>query len=89
MPDIDTSLLGQMAAEVMGELEAQYDADKFKIRTVAIVVEMDSPETGSFVVRCSDDRPWSQRAFLDEAIEMIDRRRELEWQRIRDQDDDS
>lgn len=73
---IDTSVLGQLAAEVMDEVLAAYgEEEDFTLRTAAVIVEVDSARSGHIIVKCSDDRPWVLEAFMGEAIDMVGRMR--------------
>lgn len=73
---IDTTLLGHMTAITMDDIAEHFVDDDQTIRTVMIIVEVDSPTAGEFVIRSTDDRPWVQEAFLDEAARVIARMRD-------------
>lgn len=69
---IDTSAVGTIAAEMMDQIAERYGADAH-IDTVAIIVEVDMPDTegrpGWTAVdyRCSDTRRWVQLGFFEAA----------------------
>lgn len=75
---IDTTPLGTLTATMMESISADFGED-FQIRTVALVVEVDSPDVDQILVRCSDDRSWLLQALLHEAIDTVEEtRREAE-----------
>lgn len=71
--EIDTSMLGEIAAEAMERIAADF-GDAATIRTVAIIAEIDVHDATHFYVASSDDRPWMQMAFLEQGIENIENR---------------
>lgn len=80
---IDTTPLGSLTAQMMEAIAADF-GDDFQIRTVALVVEVDSAETDQILVRCSDDRSWLLAALLNEAIDTVEATRES----LADREDD-
>jgi len=64
---VDTTQVGSLAANVMEHIEDKYDDDT-TVRTVAIVVEVDTGDSTTIVTRCNDDRSWVQMRFLEEAL---------------------
>lgn len=61
---------------LMGEMRAHIERvadDPTAIRECAIVVEIGKGRRGPIVVSCSDPRPWVGKAFLQAAIDEIDR----------------
>lgn len=71
---IDCTSLGTMSASMMEAIGTDF-GDEYRIRTVALVVEVDSDESNQILVRCSDDRSWLLAAFLNEALETVDETR--------------
>lgn len=67
--------LGQLVAEAMEQIEAHY-GDTATFRTAALIVELDLPDSTELLVTATDDRPWCQIAFLDEALASLERRRD-------------
>jgi hypothetical protein len=84
---VDTTLLGQITANTMEKIADLFDGETFHIRTVALVVEVDSPEAGKLVIECSDDRPWVLGALLNEAWESVNRMRQEAYDRLDDNDE--
>lgn len=84
---MDTSLVGQMTAQLMESLADRHDNDEATLRTVLIVCEVDYPDSTTLQISASDDRPWVQQAFVEEVATYMERRRE-ELERDRTEQDD-
>jgi hypothetical protein len=59
---LDTSALGQLAAELMESIEGDYP--EARLGVVAVVVELDEGGATSIVYRCSDARRWVQAGLF-------------------------
>jgi hypothetical protein len=66
----DTTSLGELAADTMTQVAADFGDDCY-IRTAAVIVEVDSGPATHFLVRSTDDRPWVTQALLNEAFDSI------------------
>jgi hypothetical protein len=73
---LDTTRLGQVAAELMQTLADGYedsDFDKTELGEVMILAEVkledEEGEWTNIAWRCSDDRQWVQRGLLHAALE--------------------
>jgi hypothetical protein len=63
---LDTTKLGQLAAELMDSLAEAYEDDEgAEIGTVAIVVEIEGPGWTGVDYRSTDQRRWVQEGFFD------------------------
>jgi hypothetical protein len=67
---METAALGTFVARIMEQIEDQFDDDA-KIRTVAVVVEVDTGDATCFRIACDDDRPWVQMEFLGQARDAL------------------
>lgn len=68
---MDATVLGLFASQVMEKIGEDFDGDA-DIRTVAIVVEVDTGEDTHILVACDEDRPWVQKEFLHQAIDTLE-----------------
>jgi hypothetical protein len=68
---VDTAVLADLCASAVEAVDRDW-GDTYTIRTAALIIEIDSPKQGQLIIRASDDRPWVQRAFLEEAVDVID-----------------
>ena len=68
---METAALGTFVAQLMEQIENQFDDDA-QIRTVAVVVEVDTGDATHFRVACDDDRPWVQMEFLGQARDTLE-----------------
>lgn len=68
---IESTPVGSLAMRFMELLGETYDEDA-TVRTVAIVAEVDTPDSSEVLVVCDDDRRWVQLAFLEWAVETLD-----------------
>lgn len=72
---IDTTSLAELCMRAMDAITDQFENhDDVEIRTCAVVVEVDSPNSSTFWWSCSDDRPWLLKALLYETENAIDDR---------------
>lgn len=79
----DTEALGNLVANVMGELADRPDGAF--VRTVAIVVELDCGDTTEILAATSEDRPWASIEFLRQGIVTL----EDQVDAMREEQDDS
>jgi hypothetical protein len=72
---IDCSEIGSLAAQVMEEIadSARELQAESTVRTVAIVVELDRPDSTGLMIRSTEDRRWALTAFLDAAADSLNR----------------
>ncbi len=74
---IDTTLVGQVAAELMEQVSEQF-GDEASVHTVAVVVDVHHPEgeegdSTTITCACSDPRAWAQAGLLDFAARLVER----------------
>lgn len=55
---------------------------------MAIICEVDSPKKGRFVIKSNEDRPYAQIAFVGEALNILERQRELVEEAAAQEEDD-
>ena len=67
---IDTTLIAEVCAQMVERVDEQFGAD-CTLRTVALVVEVDSGPSTHILAAASDDRPWVQMEFLGQGIDVI------------------
>lgn len=90
---MDMMMLGQLTADLMEQTDEAFDdKDDAAVRTVMLLVEIDTAETTYFRVVCNDDRPWFQLAYLEEhrqkLLDLIDAMPSIPDVRSDDEDDD-
>lgn len=68
---IDTMMLGQLTAQTMDAVTEAF-SEPYELRTVAIIVEVDSDKGGHLIVKSTEDRPWVLQAFLNEALDAVE-----------------
>lgn len=70
---LDLGDVGRTAAELMDVLAEDLEAETNpRVDMVAIVVAVSTDEWSGIRYRCSDRRPWIQRAVLAEALELAE-----------------
>jgi len=69
---MDTTKLGELAAQFMEELTEEYgDNEEEEIDMVVMAVELKDSESTVIVTKSSDDRAWVEAAFFEAASESI------------------
>src|SRR5205807_10158108 len=63
----DTSPLSSLAITAAEQLEEAFDGDA-RLRTVMLVVEVETDSEFRILVMADDDREWVREKFLDEAL---------------------
>lgn len=68
---VDTHPIGQLVAEVMGEIDELY-GENARLGVFALVAEVviddeDTPGVTNILYRCNDDRTWIQAGLFDAA----------------------
>lgn len=68
--------IGHEAADLIDRIATIY-GEEVEIRCVMLLVEVDKGDGKTeFVQQCSDNRPWSQLAYMDEHKFVIEERRD-------------
>jgi hypothetical protein len=70
---MDTTPLGLFVTKVMEQVGESFDDDA-EIRTVGVLVEVDTGDATHIMATCDDDRPWVQIEFLHQAIYSLESR---------------
>ena len=74
--EIDTQVVGQLAAGLMDQVSSQF-GDDATVETVALVVEVRHPdddgEATTITCRCSDERAWVHSALLRVGAQLVER----------------
>lgn len=69
---IDCSSIGECAAQAMQDVADEHDREGNRVRTVAIVVEVDRGEDTTLLIRSTEDRRWTLTAFLATAADWLE-----------------
>lgn len=68
---LDTTKLGQVAAELMESLANSYEGYDVEVGTVALIVEVNASEWTAVTYRCSDPRVWIQKGLMRAGISAV------------------
>ena len=65
---MDSSVIAQLTASLMDDLDDDLEARESTISSAAVVVELQNPDGSTAIgFKCTDNRAWFQAAFLEAA----------------------
>lgn len=74
---LDTTRLGEIAANMMESLAESYETHDVSVGEVALIVEIRSGDWTAVTYRCTDERAWVQRGLIRQGIDAVDASSEM------------